>query len=77
MIPYIIAGAIGYGIAKLVEKDTKKYAEGGLSGIANTANSLMGEVDGMANSIKYGSGAGSSDASIATTKNYTVIGNVP
>ena len=29
MIPYIIAGAIGYGIAKLVEKDTKKYAEGG------------------------------------------------
>lgn len=25
----------------------------------------------------YGSGAGSSDASIATTKNYTVIGNVP
>ena len=31
MIPYIIAGAIGYGIAKLVEKDdNKKYAEGGL-----------------------------------------------
>jgi len=30
MIPYIIAGAIGYGIAKLLEKDdNKKYAEGG------------------------------------------------
>ena len=30
MIPYIIAGAIGYGIAKLVEKDnTEKFAKGG------------------------------------------------
>jgi hypothetical protein len=42
-----------------MKKKVKKYAEGGLSGIADTANSLMGEVDGMANSIKYGSGAGS------------------
>ncbi len=30
MIPYIIAGVIGYGIAKLLEKDdNKEYAEGG------------------------------------------------
>ena len=29
MIPFIIAGAVGFGIAKLLEKDTKKYAEGG------------------------------------------------
>jgi hypothetical protein len=29
MIPFLIAGAIGFGIAKLLEKDTKKYAEGG------------------------------------------------
>ena len=32
MIPFIIAGAIGYGIAKLLEEDTKKYAEGGEAG---------------------------------------------
>ena len=31
MIPYIIAGAIGYGIAKLLEEDTKKYAGGGMT----------------------------------------------
>jgi hypothetical protein len=30
MIPFIIAGAIGYGIAKLLEKDdTKKFVKGG------------------------------------------------
>jgi len=29
MIPFIIAGAVGFGIAKLLEKDTKKYAKGG------------------------------------------------
>ena len=39
-----------------MKKKVKKYAGGGLSGIADTANSLIGEVDGMANSIKYGSG---------------------
>lgn len=42
-----------------MKKKVKKYAEGGLSGIADAANSLMGEVDGMANTIKYGSGVGS------------------
>ena len=31
MIPFIIAGAIGYGIAKLLEEDTKKYAGGGMT----------------------------------------------
>ena len=31
MLPYLIAGAIGYGIAKLLEEDkTPKYADGGL-----------------------------------------------
>jgi len=30
MLPYLIAGAIGYGIAKLFEDDTPKYADGGL-----------------------------------------------
>jgi len=39
-----------------MKKKVKKYAGGGLSGIADAANSLIGEVDGMANSIKYGSG---------------------
>jgi hypothetical protein len=39
-----------------MKKKIKKYAGGGLSGIADTANSLIGEVDGMANTIKYGSG---------------------
>jgi hypothetical protein len=39
-----------------MKKKVKKYAGGGLSGIADTANSLIGEVDGMANTIKYGSG---------------------
>ena len=37
-----------------MKKKVKKYAEGGLSGIADTANSLMSEVDGMANTINYG-----------------------
>ena len=29
MIPFLIAGAVGFGIAKLLEEDTKKYADGG------------------------------------------------
>ena len=37
-----------------MKKKVKKYAEGGLSGIADTATSLMSEVDGMANTINYG-----------------------
>ena len=44
-----------------MKKKTKRYAEGGLAGIADAANSLMGDVDSMANKINYGteSGAGS------------------
>ena len=42
-----------------MKKKAKRYQSGGLAGIADTANSLMGEVDGMANTIKYGSEAGS------------------
>jgi len=38
-----------------MNKKVKKYAEGGLAGLAETANSLMGEVDNMANNINYGS----------------------
>jgi hypothetical protein len=31
-----------------MKKKPKKYAEGGLRGVAENAESLMGEVDGMA-----------------------------
>ena len=33
---------------------TKKFAEGGLAGLADSAESLMGDVDAMANTINYG-----------------------
>jgi hypothetical protein len=36
-------------------KRKKKYAEGGLAGLADSANALIGEVDDMANTINYGS----------------------
>jgi hypothetical protein len=38
-----------------MKKKAKKYAEGGLAGLADTAESLMGDVDNMANTINYGS----------------------
>jgi hypothetical protein len=38
-----------------MKKKAKKYAEGGLAGLADTANALMGDVDNMANTINYGS----------------------
>ena len=37
-----------------MKKKVKRFQGGGLSGIAETANSLMNEVDGMANTINYG-----------------------
>jgi hypothetical protein len=37
-----------------MKKKVKRFQGGGLSGIADTATELMGEVDGMANSINYG-----------------------
>lgn len=37
-----------------MKKRAKRYAEGGLAGIADAANSLMGDVDSMANKINYG-----------------------
>jgi len=40
-----------------MKKKAKKYAEGGLAGLADTANALMGDVDNMANTINYGSSA--------------------
>jgi len=36
------------------KKKPKKYAEGGLAGLADNAESLMGRVDEMANAINYG-----------------------
>jgi len=36
-------------------KKVKKYASGGLSEIADTAATLMEDVDNMANNINYGS----------------------
>jgi hypothetical protein len=48
-------GSLGKTVAKSMMKKVKKYAEGGLAGLAETAESLMGEVDGMANNINYGS----------------------
>ena len=38
-----------------MKKKPKKYADGGLAGIAKNAQSLMGDVDSMANTINYGS----------------------
>jgi hypothetical protein len=38
----------------VAKKTVKKYAGGGLAGLADNANSLMNEVDGMANTINYG-----------------------
>lgn len=44
MIPFIIAGAVGFGIAKLLEKDTKKFAGGGsVKGIKKKAENLLEE----------------------------------
>jgi hypothetical protein len=40
-----------------MKKKAKKYAEGGLAGLADTANALMSDVDNMANTINYGSSA--------------------
>lgn len=37
-----------------MKKKVKRFQGGGLSGIAESANELMGEVDGMANTINYG-----------------------
>jgi hypothetical protein len=38
----------------------KRYADGGLASIAENAQTLMGDVDNMANTINYGKGMGSS-----------------
>jgi hypothetical protein len=49
-----------------MKKKVKKYAEGGLAGLAETAESLMGDVDNMANTINYGS----STPSIGSSKPF-------
>jgi len=38
-----------------MKKKVKKYAQGGLAGLADSANALMSDVDNMANTINYGS----------------------
>lgn len=37
-------------------KKAKRYADGGLAEIAQSAQDMMGNVDSMANAINYGSG---------------------
>ena len=39
-----------------MKKKVKKYADGGLAGIAQSAQSLMGDVNNMSKRINYGSG---------------------
>jgi hypothetical protein len=39
-----------------MKKKVKRYQDGGLAGIAQSAQDLMGSVDSMANTINYGSG---------------------
>ena len=46
-----------------MKKKAKRYAEGGLAGIADAANSLIGDVDNMASIINYGTNTPSSGAS--------------
>ena len=41
-------------IGKTAKPKIKKYAEGGLAGIADSAESLMDEVGSMADTISYG-----------------------
>jgi len=45
-----------------MKKKSKKYAEGGLAKLAENANTLMNEVDDMANNINYGSSNPSLDS---------------
>jgi hypothetical protein len=45
-----------------MKKKARKYAEGGLAGIAQTAKSLMDTVDSTANQINYGSFSGANPA---------------
>ena len=42
-----------------MKKKAKRYQGGGLAGIAQTAQDLMGQVDNAANTIKTGGGSGS------------------
>jgi hypothetical protein len=42
-----------------MKKKIKKYAGGGLSEIADSAQNLMQDVEGMANTINYGSSSSS------------------
>lgn len=44
-----------------MKKKIKRYADGGLAGIADAASSLMGDVNSMASRINYGN-AGSAGA---------------
>ena len=40
------------------KKKPKKYAEGGLAGIADTASSMMDDVDSLAKRLNYGESGG-------------------
>jgi len=41
-----------------MKRKIKKYADGGLAGIADTATSLMGDVNSITDKINYGTGTG-------------------
>lgn len=45
-----------------MKKKVKRYQDGGLAGIAQSAQDLMGNVDNMANTINYGTGTPSGGA---------------
>jgi hypothetical protein len=47
-----------------MKKKAKRYQDGGLAGIAKTAQDLMGQVDNAAEAIKTGGGAGGLNTAI-------------
>ena len=59
-----------------MKKKVKKYAEGGLSGIAETANSLMSEVEGIANKINYGNSASTGSDTVGNALGFRSVGGM-
>ena len=59
-----------------MKNKVKKYAEGGLSGIAETANSLMSEVEGIANKINYGDSASTGPNLVGNALGFRSVGGM-
>jgi hypothetical protein len=57
-------------------KKTKKYAQGGLAGIAESATSLMDDVDNAANVINYGQGAGAMSSPLTSSNDTVGLGAI-